>query len=434
MSKVQNFAEITPNIPFTEFDFYDLYKSTFEKSELGRVKKLLPLREMAENFGLVTKSMSPKLGRKSYFTPEGKVALMFLKMYTGLSCPKLMEQLNGNIHFQMFCDVIIDPTKPLTNYKLLDAIILELSSKLKIQQQQDILAEIWKPHMQNLDTMYTDATCYESEMRYPTDSKLLWEGIEKSYETMCEMSKRLGLHRPRTKYLDVQKANLVYRKQRKRSKSQNRKMTRRLLDLLGKILNEIRKMERDEASKLLTVREKGDLDIITKMYRQQKKHFQSKDCRESIKDRIVSINKSYVRPIVRGKEVKSVEFGAKVNNILVDGISFIEKLSFNAFNEGIRLVHCLKMHKRLFGVEAKKIGGDTGHAGTENRDYCKEKGIETSFVKRGRPFGEKKKEKDFVRKELARVMAAAMGDSFGTWKEHYALRGPRPGRSGRKKR
>ncbi|WP_278871048.1 hypothetical protein [Leyella stercorea] len=39
--------------------------------------------------------MRPKLGRRSFFTPEGKVALMFLKMYTGLSCPKLMEQLNG---------------------------------------------------------------------------------------------------------------------------------------------------------------------------------------------------------------------------------------------------------------------------------------------------------------------------------------------------
>ena len=47
---------------------------------------------------------------------------------------------------------------------------------------------------------------------------------------------------------------------------------------------------------------------------------------------------------------------------MVDGISFIEKLSFNAFNEGPRLVHCLKMHKRLFGVEAKKVGGDTSYA------------------------------------------------------------------------
>ncbi len=94
----------------------------------------------------------------------------------------------------------------------------------------------------------------------------------------------------------------------------------------------------EELRSLLTTREKSDLEIITKMYRQQKNHFQSKDCRESIPNRIVSISKPYVRPIVRGKEVKSVE-----------------KLSFNAFNEGTRLIHCLKMHKRLFGVEAKKV-------------------------------------------------------------------------------
>lgn len=80
--------EITPNLPFSEFNFYELYRETFEKSELGRMKKLLPLREMAESFGLVRKSMMPKRGRKSYFTPEGKVALMFLKMKTQMSFPK----------------------------------------------------------------------------------------------------------------------------------------------------------------------------------------------------------------------------------------------------------------------------------------------------------------------------------------------------------
>jgi hypothetical protein len=44
---------------FSEFDFYDLYRSTFEKSELGRMKRLLPLHEMAESFGLTCKSMRP---------------------------------------------------------------------------------------------------------------------------------------------------------------------------------------------------------------------------------------------------------------------------------------------------------------------------------------------------------------------------------------
>lgn len=60
MSKVLNFSEIAPDIAFPEFNFYELYYSTFEKGELGRIKKLLPLSEMAENFGLVRKSMRPK--------------------------------------------------------------------------------------------------------------------------------------------------------------------------------------------------------------------------------------------------------------------------------------------------------------------------------------------------------------------------------------
>ena len=98
------------------------------------------------------------------------------------------------------------------------------------------------------------------------------------------------------------------------------------------------------------------------------------------------------------------------------------RVEFNAFNEDTRLIHCLKMHKRLFVVEAKKVGGDTGYAGTDNRDYCKKNGIQTSFVKRGRPFSEEKKEKDLVRQELARVRTTAMEGSFGTQKEHYDLR------------
>ncbi len=347
---------------------------------------------------------------------------MFLKTYTQTSSPKLMEQLNGNVHYQIFCGIRINPEDPLTNYKLIDDIACELAGRMKIQQLQNLLAKAWKPYMKDLDTMYTDATCYESEMRYPTDQKLLWECCEKAYKAMCEAGSRLGIRRPRTKYLDVEKANLGYMKQRKHSKSQTRRLTRRLLQLLGKLLKEIRKMEREHADAgVLTDKERRTMDIVTKVYHQQSNHFESGNPRESIPDRIVSVSKPYVRPIVRGKEVKKVEFGAKCNNIQVDGISFIEKLSFNAFNEGTRLQHCVKMHKRLFGVEVKKIGGDTGYAGTANRDFCKENGIQTSFVKRGRP-SQTAKEKDFVRQELAKVRATTMEGSFGTQKEHYSLR------------
>jgi len=79
------------------------------------------------------------------------------------------------------------------------------------------------------------------------------------------------------------------------------------------------------------------------------------------------------------------------------------------------------MHKRLFGVDVKKIGGDNSYSGLTNRDFCKEMGIQTSFVKRGKPLKEKG-EKDLVRQELARVRATSMEGSFGTQKEHYGMR------------
>ena len=76
---------------FTEFDLYKDYEESFKQCEIGRIHALLPLYEMAVRFGLVDAHPRKKAGRKPYFSPEGKVALMFLKSYTGLSAPKLME-------------------------------------------------------------------------------------------------------------------------------------------------------------------------------------------------------------------------------------------------------------------------------------------------------------------------------------------------------
>jgi len=52
---------------------------------------------------------------------------------------------------------------------------------------------------------------------------------------------------------------------------------------------------------------------------------------------IVSISRSYLRPIVRRKEVEKVEFRAKINKLQIDGINFIPHITFDAFNEGTRL-------------------------------------------------------------------------------------------------
>ena len=239
---------------------------------------------------------------------------------------------------------------------------------------------------------------------------------------MCEASRKLGIHRKRTKFLDVSRDNMAYVKQRRHTNKRTRKMIRRLLDLLGKILAELRRLGRENpCADLYADRQLDRIETITKIYRQQRKHYESGNAKESVPNRIVSVNKPYVRPIVRGKEIKKVEFGAMSNNIQVDGISFIEKISFNAFNEGTRLVHCVNLAEKLFGEKITKLGGDCSYSGNANRSFCSERNIETSFSQKGRKR-EATASVSMVKKELARVRATAMEGSFGTQKEHYGLR------------
>ena len=239
---------------------------------------------------------------------------------------------------------------------------------------------------------------------------------------MCEASRELGIHRMRTKYLDVSRDNMAYMKQRRHTKQRTRKIIRRLLDLLGKILTELRRLDRENpCAGFFSDKQLAEIETITKIYRQQRNHQKSGNAKESIPDRIVSVNKPYVRPIVRGKEIKKVEFGAKCNNILIDGMSFIEKLSFNAFNEGTRLVQCVKLAEKLFGEKITKLGGDCSYSGNDNRTFCSDENIVTSFVQKGKKR-EASASVSLVRKELARVRATAMEGSFGTQKEHYGLK------------
>ena len=66
---------------------------------------------------------------------------------------------------------------PLTNHKIVSDIRVETASLLDINSAQQALAEHWKPYLENLHVCMTDAACYETHMRYPTDIKLMWECV-----------------------------------------------------------------------------------------------------------------------------------------------------------------------------------------------------------------------------------------------------------------
>lgn len=98
-------------------------------------------------------------GNKPMFPPEGEVALMFLKSYTGLSDDGLIEMLNGSIHMQMFCGILIDPEHPIKDGKIVSAIRNRLSPALNIISQQSILYKKWEHLLSDKDLCLSDATC-----------------------------------------------------------------------------------------------------------------------------------------------------------------------------------------------------------------------------------------------------------------------------------
>ena len=99
MAKVQKISQLHPTLGFTEFDILESYRESFNSSELGKLHQAFPFSDFCKSIGL----KENRRGRKSYFSPEGKVALMLLKAYTNFSDAELIEHLNGNIHYQLFC-------------------------------------------------------------------------------------------------------------------------------------------------------------------------------------------------------------------------------------------------------------------------------------------------------------------------------------------
>jgi Transposase domain (DUF772) len=413
MRKIRRIYETTQEINFiSPQKEFSLYWKSFQESELGMIYQAIPWSELAKSL----KIKKNKKGPDPIFSPQGMLALMFLKSYVGCSDRKLISYLNGNIDFQMFCGIFLGPER-ISNFKIISEIRCDLSRRLNINILQSVLAGCWKPYLKDPNIMMEDATCYETSMRYPTNVKLLWESTEWSYKQLKLICKYLKIRMPRNKYEEQWDKYNNYSHKRKRTHAETTKRIRSLLYLLDKIVGLLRDIENKYQDHLdLSTRYYTNIKIIRKVLRQQQEMFKTG---KSVPERIVSISKSYIRPIVRGKEVKAVEFGAKVNMIQFDGINFIEHLSFNAFNEGTRLVKSIRYGRSLFG-KITHISADDIYATNANRKYSTAAHIVTNFKRKGRA-GKHEEHRKIISRELRKERTIRMEGSFGTEKEHYGL-------------
>lgn len=269
-----------------------------------------------------------------------------------------------------------------------------------------------------------DATCVPADIAYPTDISLLNQARKLTERFIDTLHVPLmgSVRKPRTDRNLAQKAYLSTAKQRKPRRAVIRKQIRKQLGYLRRNLisinRQIVQLSALNIAAPLSGIQQEKLEMIRILYRQQNTMYQTNT--HSISDRIVSLAQPHVRPIKRGKAGASTEFGAKVAVSVVDGFCFIDRLSWDNFNESSQLIGAVEQYKQTYGYYPEAVLADQLYRNNENRKFCKDYGIRLSGPKLGRP----KKTPDLKEKETAyqdNVQRNEIESKFGIGKRKYSL-------------
>jgi transposase, IS5 family len=236
----------------------------------------------------------------------------------------------------------------------------------------------------NKGRLLLDATACPQDIAYPTDLTLLSDARQKA-EELIDILYDADLHKkkPRTyreiarkRYLRTAQKKNKMRKEIRRAVGSQLRFLKRNLKSINKLLDKYKTIP-------LSYKDHRYLLVIGTLYQQQKEMFDQR--KHSVDDRIVSIHQPHVRPIVRGKSQAKVEFGSKINVSLVDGISFLDKLSWDAFNEGSYMMEYIEKYRKRFGFYPAEILADKIYCTRENRRLLKELSIKLIAKPLGRP-------------------------------------------------
>lgn len=230
-----------------------------------------------------------------------------------------------------------------------------------------------------------DATVAPQHITFPTDLKLLSAARKKS-EQLIDLLYAPSIHgsvKPRTYRNIAQRLFLNTAKKKAKSNKEIYKSNGRQLRFLRRNLKHIDALLGAYPDFPLKPRDQKYLLVLHTVYEQQDQMHRTHT--KSIPHRIVSIHQPHVRPIVRGKDKAKVEFGSKLQVSLVNGFAFIDRLNWEAFNEGQWLQDSVERYKRRFGYYPKEVLADQIYCNRENRRWIKEKGIRLKAKPLGRP-------------------------------------------------
>src|SRR6185437_3609688 len=229
----------------------------------------------------------------------------------------------------------------------------------------------------------------------------------------------MGMPAPRMYSEIARKRYLSVAKSKRKSRTAVRRGIRQQLQYVKRDLGYIdRLVEQSELFRLsLDKRDWKLLMVIHELYRQQRWMYKKQE--HSIADRIVNLYQPHVRPMPRGKDRVSTEFGSKQLVILKDGYAHVCVLDWDNFNDGTYLEQALEKYRDLYGCYPERVLGDRLFGSRENRRLMKEKRILFVGKSLGRPSAAQREKERSLHKEM--TARNPIEGKFGQGKNAYGL-------------
>jgi len=238
----------------------------------------------------------------------------------------------------------------------------------------------------NKGKLKLDATVADQNIAYPTDLGLLNKSRERTefmIDFLFEFVKEEIRIKPRTYRKVARKKYLAESKKRQNNPKTLRSCIRYQLNCLDRNIKSINRILDVLEINPLSFKNMKEFWVIQVLNNQQRMMYQTKSNR--CNDRIVSISQPHVRPILRGKAGKKVEFGAKLGLAQMDGFVKAETVSWDAYNESADLIPHVESYKELYGYYPELVQVDKIYGTNKNRKYCKDLGIRMTVASKGKP-------------------------------------------------
>ena len=191
-----------------------------------------------------------------------------------------------------------------------------------------------------------DATCADAEVKYPTGCGLLEDSarfIKRMVKKACELP---HIPVPRNNCSLIHARFIRLTKLRHKGKKVREETVRYMLSHIHKDIMKLLELL-PSVWNSLNITDKRTMTAVIKAYHQQECVF--KNGIHTCKDRIVSIFQPHVRPIVRVKAGAQIEFGGKIGVSVVDGYTYIDHHSWDAYNESADFDTHVTLYEELFG-------------------------------------------------------------------------------------